>query len=69
VARGYSGQATATVGGVSVPVAGAAATGVYLGEDVVNIGPLPSSLAGRGAADVVLSFNGKLANTVTVSFR
>ena len=67
--RGYSGQATATVGGVSVPVAGAAVTGVYLGEDVVNVGPLPSSLAGRGAVDVVLSFNGTLANTVTVSFR
>jgi len=67
--RSYSGQATATVGGVSVPVAGAAATGIYLGEDVVNVGPLPSSLAGRGTVNVVLSFNGKAANTVTVAFR
>ncbi len=67
--RGYSGQATATVGGVSVPVAGAAPVGIYLGEDIVNLGPLPRSLVGRGAVDVVLSFDGKPANTVTVSFR
>ncbi len=67
--RGYSGQATATVGGVNVPVAGAAAVGTYLGEDIVNVGPLPRSLVGRGAADVTVSFDGKPANTVTVSFR
>ncbi|HEY2860950.1 MAG TPA: hypothetical protein VGJ21_21245, partial [Terracidiphilus sp.] len=67
--RGYSAQPTATVGGVSVPVAGAAAVGIYLGEDVVNVGPLPRSLVGRGAVDVVVSFDGKPANTVTVSFR
>jgi uncharacterized protein (TIGR03437 family) len=66
--RSYSGQATATVGGVNVPVAGAAPVGMYLGEDIVNIGPLPPSLAGRGAVDVVVSFDGKPANTVTVSF-
>ena len=50
-------------------MAGAAPVGVYLGEDIVNVGPLPQSLAGRGAVPVVVSFDGKPANTVTVSFR
>ena len=67
--RAYSGQVTATVGGVSVPFYGAAAVPGYLGEDLVNIGPLPQSLVGRGAVDVVVIFDGKSANTVTVSFK
>ncbi len=67
--RGYSGQATATVGGVSVPVAGAAPVSMYLGEDVVNVGPLPQSLVGRGAVNVVVNFGGTPANTVRVSFQ
>jgi len=54
-------QATATVGGVSVPVSGFAAVGVYQGDDVVNMGPLPRSLAGRGQIDVALTFDGKAA--------
>jgi uncharacterized protein (TIGR03437 family) len=62
-------QATAKVGGVTVPVSGFAAVGVYQGEDVVNIGPLPRSLAGRGEIDVATTFDGKPANTVTVSIR
>jgi uncharacterized protein (TIGR03437 family) len=67
--RGYSAKATATVGGLNVPVAGVAAVAMYLGEDQVNVGPLPKSLAGRGVVDVVVSFDGKPANTVSVSFR
>ncbi len=62
-------QATATVGGVDVQVAGFAAVGVYQGEDVVNIGPLPHALAGRGTVSVVVNFDGKPANTVTVGIR
>ena len=62
-------QATAVVGGVNVPVAGFAATGVYQGEDVINIGPLPRSLAGRGEIEIVTVFDGKSANTVTVSIK
>ena len=62
-------QATATVGGVDVDVAGFAAVGIYQGEDVVNIGPLPRALAGRGAVSVVVNFDGKPANTVTVGIR
>jgi uncharacterized protein (TIGR03437 family) len=67
--RGYSGHATATVGGMNVPVTYAAADGIYLGEDDVNIGPLPRALAGSGTVNVVLSFDGVSTNTVTVAFR
>lgn len=66
--RGAS-QATATVGGENVPVAAFAATGIYQGEDVINLGPLPKSLAGRGLVNIVISFDGKPANTVTASIK
>jgi hypothetical protein len=62
-------QATVSVGGTSVIVPGWSAVTQYQGEDVITIGPLPRSLAGRGLVDVVTSFDGKPTNTVTVSFR
>ena len=62
-------QATATVGGVTVPVQGLAATGIYQGEDVINLGPLPRSLAGHGVVDIVVNFDGKPANTVIASIK
>jgi uncharacterized protein (TIGR03437 family) len=62
-------QAAANVGGVDVSVAGFAAVGLYQGEDVVNIGPLPRSLAGRGAVTVALSFDGQPANVVLVNIQ
>jgi uncharacterized protein (TIGR03437 family) len=58
---------TARVGGLSVPVYGLAAVDGYQGEDVINIGPLPPSLAGHGVVDIVIAFDGKFANIVTVS--
>lgn len=61
-------QATATVGGLPVNAA-FAAVGVYQGEDVVNVGPLPHSLAGYGQIDVTVTFDGHTTNTVTVSIR
>jgi uncharacterized protein (TIGR03437 family) len=64
--RGAS-QASATVGGVSVPVYGFSSVGLYQGEDLVNIGPLPRLLAGRGQVGVVATFDNQPANTVTVS--
>jgi uncharacterized protein (TIGR03437 family) len=67
--RGSTGQITATVGGVGVPVLGAVLVAAYQGEDVVNIGPLPRSLAGRGEISIVMTFDGKSANTVTVAIR
>jgi uncharacterized protein (TIGR03437 family) len=66
--RGAS-SASATVGGLTVPVSGFAAVGIYQGEDVINIGPLPRALAARGPVDILISFDGQVANTVTVSIR
>ena len=67
--RGFQQQATATIGGVRVGVAGPVAQGQYVGLDQVNLGPLPAALAGRGEVPVVLTVDGKSANTVSVSIR
>jgi uncharacterized protein (TIGR03437 family) len=60
---------TATVGGVSVPVLGAAATSQFVGEDQVNIGPLPGSLAGAGSVSILITADGQTANTVNVTIQ
>jgi len=60
---------TVTIGGTSVPVISAGAQGQYAGEDQVNVGPLPLSLAGRGNLPVVLTADGITANVVNVSFQ
>lgn len=67
--RGLTGAATATVGGVSVPVLGAVPQGQFPGLDQVNIGPLPRSLAGRGELPIVIRADGQTANTVAVAIR
>ena len=59
---------TATVGDLSVP-AHFSATGLYQREDLINIGPLPASLAGKGEVPVVLTFDNKPANVVTVNIQ
>jgi uncharacterized protein (TIGR03437 family) len=64
--RGATGQATATVGGLIVPVV-SVTTEQEL--DVVHIGPMPRSLAGRGEVSIVVTFNDKPTNVVTASFR
>ena len=60
---------TATVGGLSVPVLGAAATSQFVGEDQVNIGPLPQALAGTGSVNIVITADGQAANTVNVTIQ
>jgi uncharacterized protein (TIGR03437 family) len=69
--RGFSSLAgiAVTIGGVSVPVSGAAAQSQYAGLDQVNVGPLPRTLAGKGASNVVLTVDGMTANTVTVNIQ
>jgi uncharacterized protein (TIGR03437 family) len=69
--RGFSSLSafTVTIGGVSVPVSGAAAQSQYPGLDQVNIGPLPRTLAGKGESNVVLQVDGRTANTVTVNIK
>ncbi|MEO8096435.1 MAG: pectin acetylesterase-family hydrolase [Acidobacteriota bacterium] len=62
------GSATATVGGVEVPVAGPVAQGQYQGLDQINLGPLPLRI-GLGQKQIVIRQGDDLANIVTVTFR
>jgi len=58
-----------TIGGVGVPVLYSGAAPGYAGEDQVNIGPLPQSLAGHGAVNILLTADGEPANTVNVTIQ
>jgi uncharacterized protein (TIGR03437 family) len=60
---------SATVGAVSVPVLYSKAAPGFAGEDQVNIGPLPQSLAGQGSVNIVLIADGQAANIVTVTIQ
>src|ERR1039458_1838050 len=60
---------TVTVGGLSVPVLYAGAAPGFAGEDQVNIGPLPQSLAGKGSVNILLTADGQAANTVNVTIQ
>jgi uncharacterized protein (TIGR03437 family) len=59
----------ATVGGVGVPILYSGAAPGFAGEDQVNIGPLPQSLAGLGSANILLTADGQAANTVNVTIQ
>lgn len=67
--RGMTRQATATVGGVAVSVAGPVPQRQFAGLDQVNLGPLPTTLTGRGEVAVVVVVDGKLSNAVSVGIR
>jgi uncharacterized protein (TIGR03437 family) len=60
---------TITVAGQSVPVIFSGAQGTFAGEDQVNAGPLPASLAGSGSVNIVLTADGQAANTVNVTIQ
>jgi uncharacterized protein (TIGR03437 family) len=57
---------TATIGGASAEVTFAGAQSSLIGVDQANI-RIPRSLAGRGNVDVVLTVDGKTANTPSIS--
>jgi uncharacterized protein (TIGR03437 family) len=60
---------TVSVGGQSVPVPFFGAQGTYAGEDQIDVGPLPGSLAGKGNVIIALTADGQAANTVTVEIK
>lgn len=62
-------RVSATVGGLSIPVAFAGAQSEFPGFDQVNIGPLPRSLAGRGEVPILLTVDGHRSNSVTVNIQ
>jgi uncharacterized protein (TIGR03437 family) len=68
-ARSSLSAVTLKIGGVDAPVLFAGAAPGFVGLDQVNAGPLPRSLAGRGEVDVVLTVDGKVANTTLISFK
>jgi uncharacterized protein (TIGR03437 family) len=57
---------TVTINGISVPVLYAGAQGTYPGLDQVNV-PLTLNLRGAGVANVVLTVDGQVSNTVTIT--
>lgn len=59
---------TATIGGVPATVQYAGPQGTFVGLDQINIS-MPASLAGRGEVDLVLTVDGKIANTVRVNIK
>ena len=59
----------ATIGGETVPVLYAGEQGEFVGLDQVNLGPVPRKLAGSGENEIVLTFDGVAANTVTVTIQ
>jgi uncharacterized protein (TIGR03437 family) len=60
----FSTDLQATVGGVSVPVK--TQPYIYQAIDAVAIGPLPSSLTGKGQVNIVLTTQGMQSNAVAV---
>jgi uncharacterized protein (TIGR03437 family) len=60
---------TVTVGGTIVPVLFFGPAPGNVGEDQVNIGPLPTSLAGQGNVNIVLTADTMTANTVNVTIQ
>ncbi len=61
-------SATVKIGGIDAPVAYAGPQGGFVGLDQVNV-KLPRALAGRGEVDLVLTVDGKAANTVRVRIK
>jgi len=63
--NGVAESLQASFGGVSAPVAFAGAQGGFVGLDQINL-QIPAGLAGRGVVNLVITVNGRAANTVQV---
>ena len=61
-------KVTCTINGVNAPVLYASAAPGFAGLDQVNI-QVPSSLAGTGTVNVVVTVDGQASNTVTLTFK
>jgi uncharacterized protein (TIGR03437 family) len=59
---------SATIGGAAAKVTYAGAQGFFAGLDQVNV-LVPRSLQGRGNVDIVLTVDGKVANTTRVTMK
>jgi len=61
--NGVAESVQVTIGGIALTPLYAGAQGAFVGLDQINF-QAPNSLAGRGKVDVVISVNGRVANTV-----
>ena len=59
----------ATIGGVRVPVLYAGPQNQFPGLDQINLGPLPSTLVGKGEVDLIVTVDGVPANTVRINIQ
>ncbi len=68
--RGFTDLANvkATIGGVNAPIFFVGPTPGFVGLDQVNM-QIDRSLIGKGTVDVVLTVDGKVANTVTITIK
>jgi len=66
--RASTGQATVSIGGVTLPALYAGAQGVYAGLDQVNV-LLPATLAGRGDVPLVITVAGWQSNTARITIK
>lgn len=64
--RGFQSQVTSAVDGIPVPVVSVLPEEEVPGLDVVQIGPLPSALTGRGQVVITLTADGRTANPVAI---
>jgi uncharacterized protein (TIGR03437 family) len=58
-----------TMGGVDIPVLFAGEAPGFVGLDQANLGPVPRSLIGRGTVDLVMTVDGKVANTIQIAIQ
>jgi hypothetical protein len=64
--RNPNGYVVAQIAGLDVPFISITASTTDPGVDLVQIGPLPQSLAGSGLVDVLLAVDGVSANPVSI---
>lgn len=57
------------LGGMDEAVSYTGAQGDLVDVDQGNLGPLPRNLVGRGEVDVVLTVEGKAANTLRINIK
>ena len=66
--RSPNGYWNAQVGGINIPVTSIASDPLNPGVDIVQLGPLPEALKGRGLVDIQLTVDGVSANRVQAVF-
>lgn len=67
--RRFQSQVTATIGEVTVPVTAVQQHAAVPGLDIIYLGPLPTSLAGRGLVQITLAADNVPSNTCVIRIK